>query len=396
MRRRTNAVLVAAYLAVMLVPLYGFLRGTRGRALDGAYAAPAQPQLDWSGLTSERFQIDFTKWFDDHIGYRGTSVRADNAILLHVFGETRPGSDVKLGKDGVLFQSDDLYFATKYRAGLTPTLEQMDAFAARLARVQATLRASHRALVPVLSPAKTAMFPDAIPPRWDRDVGSPRPTETLVSDAFRAALDRHGVVYVDGFAVLTDPALDRALVWGRGARHWSHYGTCHVMARVAEAYRTLTERPIGAYPCQLEAVAVGPIWHSDYDLYRLLNTHAAPPRGPIPIMAAAPPSKVHRPATLIAGTSFIWMLVRDANRSRVFGHIHASYYAKTLFDWAEDRSTATAWDEPKGVTLDPTTPRFREAMVGKDLYVLDLFEAYLIVGSYAADFLDQLEPTLVP
>ena len=77
---------------------------------------------------------------------------------------------------------------------------------------------------------------------------------------------------------------------------------------------------------------------------------------------------------LFVGTSFSWTLMYDADESGLYGPLHVSYYHQTLVRWPENVTE----------TLKTGAPMWRDAMVGKDLYILDLFESYLGVrGGYA-------------
>ena len=396
MPRLLDRILVCAYVLVAILPLAAMALRLRDKHINGVYVHPPRPTLSLSTVTSEAFQIATTAWFEDRLGWKGYSVHVDNSILFHVFGETKPGANVRVGDDGVLFQPDDIYFFAKYAKGLQPDAAQIEAFVAKLARIQGRLKAMGRALVPVIIPSKTTVYRDAVPEQWRRDVGDPPPTDTQIYTVFKAALDRHGVEYVDARAMMMAPGARRDLLWGRQARHWSYYGACLALREVAASYRELTRRPLGDYPCDVTTTTTAPRWHDDYDLLRLLNAFGVP-RAPEPVPVVSVPEvdpSIEKPTALLVGSSFTWMLVRDAQRSGVLGKLHFNYYNNSIFDWPTDRRVTTPWQEPGGIPLEVDSPAWRAATVGKDLYVLDLFESYLIIGSYSGDFLAQLEQTL--
>jgi hypothetical protein len=394
--RLIDCAVVCAYLAIAAFPL--LTMGRHVKRLDGVTMAAPVPPLTLDAVTSERYQHGVTAWFERNLGYKSPTVHIDNSILFHVFGETKPGASVKIGNDGVLFVEDDLYYAAKYAEGLLPTAAQIDAFAARLAALQARLGADHRALVPVIIPSKVAVHPGAVPDAYHRDVGTPRPVDVLVYAELRRALDRHAVAYVDARALLTAPDLDPLLVWGRQARHWTHYAACLTMHEVAAVYRARTGRPLGDYPCVLGPPRPFDPFHPDYDLYRLLNVWGlawAPEPPPDVEMPEPAPTAAEQPSVMIAGTSFVWQLVRDATRAGVFHAIYADYYHKTIFIWPTSPRVVTRWLLPaNGIPLERGGAAWTDAAADRDLYVLDLFEGYLLLGSYATEFLDDLERTL--
>lgn len=398
MPRARDIVLVCSYLVIAVLPVIAMLFDVHDVRINGVYVHPPAPSLAFSAVTGETFQKDATAWFEDRLGLKGYSVHLDNSILFHVFGETKPGANVRVGADGVLFQPDDLYFMAKYATGLQPSAEQIEAFAAKLAAIQTKLAHRGKALVPIIIPAKTTIYRDAVPSQWRRDVGDPPPTDTLVYAAFKAALDRHQVVYVDSRAAMTAPGARRELLWGRQARHWSYYAACLALHDVAADYGSLTGRPIGDYPCAVSTTSTAPRWHDDYDLLRLLNAFKVPRASePVPVVGVPPLATTpDKPDALIIGSSFGWMLVRDAQRSGVFGKLHFNYYNNSMFDWPTEKRVTTPWEEPGATPIEPFSPEWRAATVDKDLYILDLFEAYLIIGSYSGDFLDQLDQALGP
>lgn len=399
MRRLPDLLLICAYLLVALLPFLAKRLHVEDRHVEGVYVHPERPKLTAKAVWTEEFQHGYTAWFEDRLGLKGYSIHVDNSIMFHVFGETKPGSHVRVGRNDVLFQPDDIYFFTKYADQLRPTADEIEAFVARLARLQRTLQASGRALVPVVIPSKTTVFRGDVSDVWDRDVGDPRPTDDRIYRAFMAALARHGVVFVDARAMLTAPGMDRDLVWGRQARHWSYYATCLAMREVAASYRRLTGKPLAEYPCDYVTRTDVPIYHDDYDLLRLLNTFGTP-RAPEPVPAiklpSHPPASADRPRTLLVGSSFSWMMFRDAQRSGVFGKLHFSYYSNRMYDWPLERPAANPWELQAGDAFPPTDPRWRPVISDEDLYILDLFESYLIVGTYSSEFLDELERTLPP
>jgi hypothetical protein len=285
-----------------------------------------------------------------------------------------------LGDRGVLFASDDLGY---YNAGadrLQPLA--LVARADRIGALQAALRLQHRALVPVIVASKTSVYRDAISRDWTRALGEPRPTDVGVYRAMKRALEDRGIAYVDARAILTAPGVERDQVWGPQARHWSIYGACLVMREVMRTRAALTGTDEAAYDCR-----PGPRWrppgHDEFDLWNLLNAWRPPRISGYRTwtLHEAPPDGTPRPTVMFVGTSFCWNIMWDAFDSGRFRQVHMSYYDKTLIEWPTNIRT----------DIHPHGPEWRALFLDRDLYVLDLFEAYLLApDGYVDQFLAEV------
>jgi hypothetical protein len=86
---------------------------------------------------------------------------------------------------------------------------------------------------------------------------------------------------------------------------------------------------------------------------------------------------------MLIGTSFQWQLLRDAGNSHRFGKMFMNYYDRLFVEWPKDVHT----------TVDRRSDSWRAAMLDNDLYILDLFEVYLLApDTYVDEVLADLEP----
>ena len=383
MPRLLDKILVCVYVALAVLPLVGMQLGIFHKSVDGAVAAQKRPALRAKAFLSERFQKGFTAWFEARLGFKGYAVHADNSLLYHVFDETKQGARLVVGSDRVLYELDDIGYYNKHGAAL-PAPAIVDAYAAKLGRVQAALAARGKALVPVIIPSKTTVYRSELPPGWVKPLGLTRPTDEHVYAAFVRALEKHGVRHVDARAMIMSTKEPRVLMWGVDARHWSGYAACLALREVLAHRATLTSTPPIDYPCPVAMEPTGPE-HVDLDLWRLLNAWGVPRADVVPVVAAGSQRSGERPSVLLVGCSFSWTLLRDAERSGVFGELDMNYYNKTFVSWPADGRLA----------VDPATETWREATLDKDLIVLDLTETYLFAyDAYSTQFVDQLAAAL--
>ncbi len=372
--RARDRILVVLYVVLAMLPTLAMLFHWKDRDLAGSLEPVRRPRLGIWKVTSEKFQTGFTKWYERNLGYRNYAVVADNTLLYHLFGETKLYAHVVVGKDHVLFERDDINLLNK--GG--PSREQVDALADRIAMLQARLRLQHRAFVPVLVPSKTSIYRDAVPAKWRLHPEDPMPSDEIYSMTKRA-LDARSIEYVDVREMLTARGVERALVWSPQARHWSDYGACLAMERIARSYSKLAEKTF-EFPCHLD---VGKVLrgHDNYDLMRLLNVWKAPHARTHGRVTFGPPTPGPTPRVLFISSSFGWQIERVAEESNRFSELWLDYY-----DWI-------LYGRPMGVeieNLSVDTAQWRDVFLKEDLYVYELFETYLYADEKFTRVLDKL------
>jgi len=389
--RLLDRLVVCLYVALAALPVIAMLRGWRDHRLDGAVPAPPRPALALAAVRSEDYQGKFAAWFDVAHGLRSWEIWIDNTMLYHAFGDTRFGSHVVVGGDGVAFEQDDISYFNKSGTEL-PADGAFDALAGRIAALQRRLARDHRALVPMFVPSKTTIYPDAVPAEWTRALGSPRPSTERVYLAMKRALDAHGVAYVDGIALLQARPEPRDVLWGPSARHFSEYAACLCTREVVGRYAELTGRPAFDYPCQV-ALQKADRRQRDLDLFRLLNAwrtrHDMIQRAsrhdplPAPLPADRPDGA---PSALWIASSFGWVTMDDAAASRRFGQLHLDYYHSSV------HPQGSYW-QFNAAQRDAT---WRSVFLTRDVYILELLETYLEPGYFGAAAIDAISAELGP
>ena len=381
MAKVASILLVAAYLVIAAGPLVAGRLGLREQPISGSLPPTEIPALTVGAVLDESFQHAFTGWFEGHRGLLGHAVHVDNGGLYRVFGETRVGSRVRLGRGRVLFIDEDIDYLNRREHGI-PSAAELDRLADAIAATQRALVAGGRAMVPIIIPAKTSVYRDAIDPRWRRDFGGPAPSDVALYRYLADALTARGVTFVDMRAELAASPVARADLWGPEARHWSYFAACLGNHELLARYGALLGRAAPAYPCVLAHERASKP-HDDYDLWRLLNLWKVPRVAlTVPVAAHAEPAEPPppRPRALYVGTSFNWSLIRDAAASKRIAPIHMHYYDSQLIAWPENTSVKAA----------AGAPAWREQLVDSDLIVLDLMEAALYSGHvYVDNFLTE-------
>jgi hypothetical protein len=286
---------------------------------------------------------------------------------------------VKVGREGTLFVDDDVWYASKRPQDLPP-LADVRSLATLVADVQRRLETHGKHLVVILTPAKTSIYPEDVPARFQRRRPAAVAPGRVVYDAFRNALLEEGASFTDARALISTQPERRDVLFMPKARHWSRLGACRVLAAAATSLPGVLDVPTCAYA----VLHLDPREQSDFDLYELRNVWR-PFDGDVavPVLDPQPPA-ARRPRALFVGSSFIWMLI-DAARPLVRDP-YCFYYNSTIYD--------VATPKPREVgKVDPADPRWLHYALDEDVYFLEILEAYLH-GTMARAFLTALRDKL--
>jgi SGNH hydrolase-like domain, acetyltransferase AlgX len=384
--RRLLLLNIVLFMAMAIAPVTAMFTPWRDVPIYGERGHVARPKLSLASVVDDKFQPAAEAWFQRYLGLTGTWIGADNALLYYFFGETKHGSTVRMGDDNVLFIDEDIDFYNKHGVAVT-TPAYVNRLAERLAALQRAMARHGKALVPVIIPSKTTIYRDKISTAWTAELGQPRPTDVATYNALRLALAANGVRYVDGRQMLLDRPEERYVIWGPQARHWSMYAACLVVSEAATLYAQLTGKLRPAQQCELVMKQADPRTDSDFDLLRLANAlFIRPTYRDIPtIRYPQPLPDAEKPRVLMVGTSFCWQIGGGFHQSGVWGELYFNFYQSHLYRLAD------MYEEP--IAVDQ--PLWRAATLGADIIVLDLFESYLMGGTYVDQFLDHAGPRLM-
>jgi hypothetical protein len=107
MRRFTHALLVAAFLTVIALPLAVNLAGVDGADAEAENRTlAAWPTLDGTWTSAGQFGYKAAQWFEDHFGFRSMLIRW-YGITRYFWLDVSPSPTVSRGQDGWLFYMED-------------------------------------------------------------------------------------------------------------------------------------------------------------------------------------------------------------------------------------------------------------------------------------------------
>jgi hypothetical protein len=232
--------LVALFLLVLLAPLAINLAGGDGADPTNENREMA-PFPQWTGTwrSAVEFPDAFSKWFEDHFGFR--------ARLVRWFGESRwfllgvsPSSTVIKGRNGWLFYSDDGGIED-YVNKAPLSAPEVSAWHDAITRAQDWLDRRHVGYVFTIAPDKHLIYPEYMPDSIRR-VGS-----VSRMDQVYATLSGTAVATVDTRGALLD-AKTREQIYYVTDTHWNERGAFVAYQAIVDAVRRQTPSVPPAWP----------------------------------------------------------------------------------------------------------------------------------------------------
>jgi hypothetical protein len=369
-RRLLRGSLIAIWLAILVVPVVAMrFPLIREAPLHGVVVAAFRPELTFDGVRSEKFQAGLVAWFEQNYGLKPTLVRLDNSFGYRVLGDARFESEVHVNRGGMLFNSQQIGFHNS-----VPTPPANAIAAALLAHeADVAVRARGKALVVIVIPTKTAVFPDAVSARWSDPLlpeGDKRPWIGSVYTPYVEELRRWAVPLVDGPRFLepirkTHPEL----LYTLEGRHLNALAECRLFEESLRLARPLLpERTIPVLDCGYTLRPSPAFEEEEFDLFRLLNVWGPPRTERIPFMnevvETVPAGE--RADVLLASSSFGMRYLVEARRTHSTGRTELIYYNHLLVN------------VDKVVEMPEVGSAARRDLVrARDLYLVPMPQEYL-------------------
>lgn len=193
------------------------------------------------------------------------AVRIRNQFLYSALGVSG-APDLVIGRDRQLFEK--AYVDEFCARGAPPEPAFLDAWATRLRDIQNRVEAMGKRFHYVITPSKAARLSSALPAHVACLSMARGAAEKLAP--YRAALDAHGVAYVDGAALMTQAAPQYPIdLFPRGGTHWNYLGAAIATQALTRELNKHGPSPIRPY--EFEWSIAPEAEGTDMDLLRLLN-----------------------------------------------------------------------------------------------------------------------------
>jgi alginate O-acetyltransferase complex protein AlgJ len=189
----------------------------------------------WSGLFQALtwYPADFTRYFNDHFGFRGLLVRMHSLLVL--LGWPAKG-DVIVGRQGWLFFGESR-IRESYQASTPFTAQELANWQRELERRRDWLAAQGSDYLLVVAPEKSTMYPDFMPANIPR-LGQQKRLDQLVG--FLA--ENSNLQVIDPREALVEARAQRPTYY-RTDSHWNDWGAFivyqQILARLSERHPNL-------------------------------------------------------------------------------------------------------------------------------------------------------------
>ncbi len=297
-----------------------------------ASAADPAPAFSWAEVLGEQYQGKLEEWLGRNIGYRGQLVRTDNQINYSVFGQisSNYASPLVLGKNNTLFEK--LYIDAINGKGMVGDNDLRQS-AKKLALLQRLLGERGITFLLLISPAKTTVEMESIPPRY---LHPARPAEEKSNyNRLLPMLKEANIRMLDSRELLLrwKREAPRSL-FARGGTHWNMETSCRVTGEMLEMLSKASGKPIPRVPCEpVETRDVPDPFDRDLaDLCNLWNAAPFYESLPYPVAPAELPAyDPSRPRMLFIGGSFLWSMFHYLDLFQIYSHRDMYYYFSRRF-----------------------------------------------------------------
>lgn len=186
-------------------------------SLRGSYTITEKPDSISKNWFSKKYQIQYDKYFNDHLGYRPFFVRINNQIKYTLFSKLNTVHSV-LGKNKQIFQSDyiDAYLGTDY-VGKDKVKNGFE----RIEFIQKRLKKHNIDFILVFAPGKASFMPENIP-----EIYHSNKKGTTNYDEYISLLNNSSINFID-FRKYFNSIKDTSKypLFPKNGAHWSGYAS---------------------------------------------------------------------------------------------------------------------------------------------------------------------------
>lgn len=333
-----NKIFIWIFLAILCLPVFqSFTRVFPRPKLHGVEWISQNKRLSYQNIINGDFQDNFTKWFNQRIGFRSYFIKSYNQFYYSFFNWT-PNTDIVIGKNGQLYLQD---YITRYYAKSNDDYTLLAESIGKLKKVQDIFNEKGIILILLISPNKASVYPEGIPE-------SLKTSETDLNAAYKNTvmlLDKYNVNYIDGHKIFMEQKNNSEYnLFSKGGIHWNYYGASLVINKLLDKVESLGKKDltkIGLSHIDLDDYAKG----KENDLALLLNLWTDPTKEtyPHPRFQRIAGKNEFKPNTLIVGNSFSELIAELLFNYDITGNLSRFYYYSSYTNYTAKKNGEIEW-----------------------------------------------------
>jgi len=346
--------------------------------LSGVINIPPLPELSLETLKSRQFQSDFEEYFEYNLTSRKVLTRVYNQLLYSVFNST-DNREILVGREDYLFEKT---YSTAFLTELTSQeMADLKENINKLAKLTRLLKERGITLVVRMSPSKAELYPEYLPPAYNRYVKMKQNGEYDNNwyQVFKDIILSTNIPYYDGHDLMQKLKNEGEIVFTKGGTHWSLSPMAEYINGLNSYMEGLLNKKLGRMVVVNKQVIKGKMGISDdSDIWRLCwNVIWAKPDYLSPnITFSTLPGEV--PLRIFTvGQSFTTIMLNSIYSAKY------PVWDETYFSWYNSRVIKFPSEMPWGTQISDTTDDY-EQYLKMDVIMIEFLENPITTYSYGA------------
>ncbi len=294
--------------------------------LKGYVTYAHKPEFNRADWFSGKYQLQYDKYTEDHIGLRNALVRTYNQIDFSLFRKAN-AAHVIIGKEDYLYE---LNYIKSYMGTDFIGEEAISNKSQKVKAVQDTLSKLGTELIVFFAPGKASFYPEYIPDRYlQEEAGKTN------NQAYTDCFDSLGVDYInfrDYFVELKDTS--RYMLFPKCGIHWTRYGANLALDSIIRYIES--KKGIDMVDRSYEGIELSESPRfSDYDVGEGLNLIFHIPDGPkkypYPFGYKYEMQGKVKPDIMVIADSYYWTIYNIHNSKVIWGEQDFRYYNSAVY-----------------------------------------------------------------
>ncbi len=324
MERKIKIGLLVFLLATIFIPLKrNALHFIKTRPLNGVFELAEKPDLLIKNWFNGEYQADYSKYYEDHIGFRNFFVRVNNQVQYSLYKKTRSNKTV-IGQDNYLFERG---YIDDYMGYSFVGEERIEGNMINIKRIQVELKKDSVTLLMAFAPGKASYFPEYFPSEYDTS------KKTISNyNCYVAKCRKFGVNFIDFNSYFLFLKKENNIkLFSKGGIHWGEYGVAVALDSLSKVIEQI--RGINMIDFEYNKIDYpDTLLKSDKDISDVMNLIFEPSfyRMPYPNYIFKKSLASVKPRLLIIGDSYSYGILNSPITKELYREIEFWYYNRDI------------------------------------------------------------------